>query len=215
VVAGVTTATTDVFVANDCIMYSYDDPANTDPAAAGGITSPPRYAFRRVVKLVNGVNVGVIEVPSSNALGTGTSDGIAGGCAATVVAGGWAELTDPNAVNITQLDFSFEGSRCENLDKLETVGGVTRPTNWQIPVQAAQGAAYDPALVKTAPACFDPGATGYPTGALVPVNGDRLVESRQVRIMLTGNHVKDPTVTLTLDETIKLPNNRAVIAPGP
>jgi type IV pilus assembly protein PilW len=181
-------AATDVYVAKNCVMYSYDNPNNT----VAPFAAPLRYAFRRIVA-ANGN--GVVQMPQSNVLGTGTDDACA--------EGNWEALTDPNTVTVTQLDFSFEGSRCENLDSDSDAGtpGI-QPRSWQITAASAN-------QTQTIPACANTTAVGY----VAPKVGDRLVEMRQVRIQLAGQHAKDPNVTLTLDESIKIPNNRALLAP--
>ena len=101
----------------------------------------------------------------------------------------WAELTDPKAVFVDTLTFAYEGSNC--LDTSMTSGTNT-----------AVSAAND-----TSPPCP---STSSGTGTAFANAGHLLVESRVIRITLTGHHAADPTVTKTLTSTVAVRNDRMV-----
>jgi len=116
-------------------------------------------------------------------------------CAAANIEG----LTDPNTVVVTALTFSVEGSRCLNLDRMTTPipPALPQPIEWENPV----GAAID------TPACANTAATGYTSEI-----GDHLLETRQLLVTLTGRSARDPNVTMTLQESVNIRNNRVSLA---
>jgi prepilin peptidase dependent protein B len=101
-------------------------------------------------------------------------------------AGGWVALTSP-AVLVQQLSFNTTGSRCFN---------VTAPDN-------PEWAVTDPAFRE--PACLDQEATDF----VAPNDGDILVESRNINILLEGRHRDSNTSLLRLTETVHIRNNLA------
>lgn len=163
--------------ARNCIVYSYDRlgilPVNF-----------PLFGFR-----LN--NDGVLQ-----ALRQANITAILGGteaCAAAGVEG----LTDPNTVVVTALTFSFEGSRCLNVDRMNTATTPPTPYEWENPAGTAIGT----------PACANTAATGY--NAII---GEHLLETRQLLVTLTGRSARDPNVTMSLQESVNIRNNRIAIA---
>lgn len=102
--------------------------------------------------------------------------------------GTWEAVTDSKSVTIDSLTFSFAGSKCLNTN---TSGAWT--------ANAAS----------TTPVCADNTASGY----TAPTAGDNLVEIRQLTISVTAHHVDDASVKIEFDESVKLRNNRIVVAP--
>jgi prepilin peptidase dependent protein B len=103
--------------------------------------------------------------------------------------GSWQVFTDPNAVEVTELQFSTKGSQC-----LNTVRGLP----WEI---------VDPDDM-TKPGC-DPTVTGYDEDEVF--SGDTLIELRQITITFAGRHAHDAALTKRLVETVKVRNNRVVV----
>ena len=93
--------------ANSCILYAYDKNAGTLDTVSG--TDGERHGIRRVVRNVNGVQVGVLETADSDATATAPAcDGASPdysvyppACVSGAVGDGWCALSDPRVVNIT------------------------------------------------------------------------------------------------------------------
>ena len=110
---------------------------------------------------------------------------------------GWERLNDPATVAITALQFSTDSSKCRN---------VTEGVSWNIPLDKQNPAD------QTIPAC-ECTDTSICEDYVAPNSGDLLVEVRQVRIQLEAVHLSDPNTTITLDEQVKVRNNRLFYAP--
>jgi len=96
-------------------------------------------------------------------------------------------LTDPNTITVTELSFSTEDSQCRNMASGEV---------WAVTTASAT------------PACALAPPSGRPHAS-----GERLLETRQIRIQLTGHHAMDPQISMTLSDSVKIRNNRIIIAP--
>lgn len=105
----------------------------------------------------------------------------------------WLDLTDPATVLVTALLFDNQGSRCFNASRSETL----TPIAWETETAPT-------------PACLDTGSGDYDA-----VDGDVLVESRQINITLVGSHARDPATRINLSESVKVRNNRAFVHRDP
>jgi len=102
--------------------------------------------------------------------------------------GSWEGITDANTVVVDALTFTTGGSQCLNRNS-----GVS----WAL------------AAGSILPACV---AAAYPGGYL-PASGDILMELRQIDITLVGHLVADPAVRVSLNESVKVRNNRLNVVP--
>ncbi|MGC9456316.1 MAG: PilW family protein [Halothiobacillaceae bacterium] len=155
-----------------CLLFSYDFDHDEDGNLYDNASpaNAPLYGYR-------------LAAGQLQATIPGTSLGTDG--TATCEAGLFEDLTDPDVVDVTQLTFSTEGSRCLNIDS---------------------GATWEAAANSSTPAC-DSSTTGYSATA-----GDRLVEVRRITVEIEGRHAQDPAVTISLADTVKIRNNRIVEA---
>lgn len=116
-----------------CILYAYDRAA---PGAGGGVIDVANgeiRGMRRVVRAVNGVNIGVVELFESDAVNTSPN------CAADSAAAyasypvgcqnGWCALSDPRRVDITQFRIDDGG-----LDQTVTGGDFLRVRDFTIQI---------------------------------------------------------------------------------
>lgn len=132
----VTSPFSTIFVANagtsaSCILYAYDRAA---PGAGGGVIDVANgeiRGMRRVVRTVNGVDTGVIELFESNAVNTDPDCLVASASAYTTYPAGcqngWCALSDPRRVNITQFQIDDGG-----LDQTVTGGDFIRVRDFTI-----------------------------------------------------------------------------------
>jgi prepilin peptidase dependent protein B len=112
--------------------------------------------------------------------------------------GTWDPLTDSNMVNITALSFSTEGSQCMDF----TTGNA-----WKV-ISASPAPTFS--------GCDAPAAAGVTVvkgSFLAPVSGDQVVETRQVRISMTGNFAADTTLRATATEEVQVRNDRIYTQP--
>lgn len=112
--------------------------------------------------------------------------------------GDWQPITDNSAVTVTTLSFDVTGSRCYN---------TTQEIGWTV---TAAGATI-PACENEANAVAVDNDEDYEN----PAEGDLMVESRLINITLTGTHAADPNNRISLQETVKIRNNRIFLAPAP
>ena len=101
----------------------------------------------------------------------------------------WERLTDENNVVIEALTFSTQGSRCMNL----TQSGQT----WVV------------STVSTLSAC-NSATTGY-----VATTNDRLLEKRQIMVLLVGRLKERSEFRMVLEQAVLLPNDRVFNVPAP
>jgi prepilin peptidase dependent protein B len=150
---------------------------------AGAATGNPAHnTFADIAISNNGAQIRYTYETAGDTLGVRLDNGVV----EMRSSNSWQAFTDPNAVEVTQLQFSTLGSQC-----LNTVSGVV----WQI---------VDPGDL-TKPGC-DPTVNGY-----AAASGDTLVELRQITITFVGRHANDPAMTKSLVETVKVRNNRVVV----
>jgi len=159
----------------NCLVYSYDRLENG---------TRPLFGFR-----LNSNGVLQTMRQANITAGAGGTEA----CAAANIEG----LTDPNTVVVTALTFSVEGSRCLNLDRMNTLTTPPTPYEWENPAGTA---------IAT-PACANTAATDYKTKI-----GDHLLETRQLVVTLTGRSARDPNVTMRLRESVNIRNNRVSLA---
>lgn len=126
-----------------------------------------------------------IQMPTASASMTNNAAGDI--CTSSTWA--WSAVNDTNTVAVDTLTFSTVGSQCRN---------TTTNDSWSITDTTATG-----------PACDCTTCTGY----VAPSSGDLLVETRQIRIGLTGHHVNDTNAVISFTEQVKLRNNRLVMTP--
>lgn len=105
----------------------------------------------------------------------------------------WQRANDPSTVAITSLQFFTDGSRCRN---------ASTGDSWEIPVDSDE----------TIPACECTDVAICP-GYVAPTTGDLLVELRQIRILMEAEHLSDPDTSVTLEDQVKIRNNRLFYAP--
>lgn len=103
--------------ANSCILYAYDRANNNAGQidAAGG----ERHGLRRMVRTVNGLSVGVLEVADSNATATTPACGGASPDYTTYpptcnANSGWCALSDPRLLNVTAFTITSDASNLTN-----------------------------------------------------------------------------------------------------
>jgi Tfp pilus assembly protein PilW len=110
--------------------------------------------------------------------------------------GNWEGVTDSDTVVVDALTFStgqtdgggnFVGSRCLNISPTPRVSWVSKAGS-------------------LLPACEDTLASGY----TAPTTGNILLETRQILITITGHHKSDAATTITLQEAVKIMNDRLV-----
>lgn len=105
-------------------------------------------------------------------------------------AGDWSPLTTADTAVIEALGFSTVGSQCIN---------TTRASSWTVIAPAYRGP----------PCTAAAGEVAVSTGAYaVPVALDLLAEVRRVTITVRARHRADPRVAVTVEEALRLPNNR-------
>lgn len=109
--------------------------------------------------------------------------------ALNLLTSGWERLTDENNVVIEALTFITLGSRCMNL----TNSGQT----WMVSTASILSAC-------------NSATTGY-----VATTNDRLLEKRQIRIRLVGRLKERPEFTMTLEQSVLVPNDRVFNVPAP
>src|SRR5690606_34650790 len=95
----------------------------------------------------------------------------------------WVDLTDPDFVTVSQLNFDLAGSRCLNSREPDSVDNDGNGT-----VDNAEEAD-----------CY----------TVLPVagSGDLTVETRQIRISLSGNLTNDAFVSLDLVQDLRVRND--------
>lgn len=147
----------------NCILYSYD----RDLLGPGDAN---QFGFRLA-------DNGVIQMKTD------------GGSTSDCNSGTWRDLTDSQALVITQLNFQTEESRCVNLTP-------DPPQHWTSGTDPIQ------------PACA---IANWPSPG--PAPGNRLFESRQIEFTLAAHAASDPTVTKTHTDSIKGRNPRLITVP--
>lgn len=117
-------------------------------------------------------------------------------CTTDAIGDDWRRLTDQRNIEILNLSFSTEGSRCFNASKPASELSPKNP--WF---------ASTPYLL---PAC-DPSTTGYNASS-----GDRLIETRQIIIMLSGriksNIQSMNGFAMSLEQKVRISNDRVLFA---
>jgi len=103
--------------------------------------------------------------------------------------GTWQAITDTDIITISALTFTTENSKCLN---------STANTSWVITTTGS-----------TSYPCRDSAGTGY----AAPASGDVLIETRQVTIKLDGELANDSLVTKSLEESIRVRNDRVTVVP--
>ena len=110
--------------ANSCILYAYDR-----AGGIAGVVDPvtgERHGLRRMVRNVNGVDVGVMEVADSSATATAPAcDGATPDYSiyppACNAGSGWCALSDPRQLNVTSFMIT---STALNVDPVGTAFGT-------------------------------------------------------------------------------------------
>lgn len=154
-----------------CITYAYDAtyiPGNV----AGTVEATDLFGFR-----LNGTTVQMRQ--------TGTVDGVAcvGGTCTSCANGVWLDVTDPDVVEITQLNFDLSNSQCLNASEPNDEDDNGNGTIDEV----AEMNCY-----VTAP----PGGSGEVT-----------METREVRITLTGRLAADTQVETSVTQSVRVRNN--------
>jgi len=103
--------------------------------------------------------------------------------------GTWTAITDTDIITINTLTFTTDDSKCLN----STTGG-----SWVIDTTTS-----------TSFPCRDSTGTGY----TAPTSGDVLVETRQVTIKLEGVLATDALVQKSLEESVRVRNDRISLVP--
>ncbi len=98
--------------------------------------------------------------------------------------GYWEGITTPGSVVVTSLLFRSRGGKCMN---------VSRDRSWEV----------DGSTTTEKP-CDDSSATGFE----VPQSGDRLVETRQIQIALSGQAKSDPSIRKSVVASVRVRNDR-------
>ena len=185
-----TAATTNIIVAANCVLYSYDAGGAADVANAG----VDYFGFR-----LNGGNVVQTLDPTAAVAST------AGGCATDAQ---WQNLTDERAISVTALTFDTVGSQC-----LAYVKATYNPTIVPLPGGPGPQTWWQTAA-GTGLACSVAGAPGGINYATLATTDTR-IEVRRVRIILTAQSLTDPTLSpRTLTETVVVRNNRVIVPPN-
>ena len=104
----------------------------------------------------------------------------------TDITANWLKITDSDVITVTELRFTSLGSQCLN--------GTSGTAPWASDTE------------NTFP-CADNTTSGYTTTA-----GDVLYETRQVNITLEGELTSDSKVTKTLQQIVRVRNDRVSIA---
>ena len=154
-----------------CITYTYD--ATYVPGSAAGVVeATDLFGFR-----LNGVVVQMRQ--------TGTVDGVScvGGTCTSCTNGVWQDVTDPNVIEITQLDFDLSNSQCLN---------SSEPNEEDDNGDGTIDDAAEQDCYVTAP----PGGSGEGT-----------METREVTITVTGRLATDNQVQISAVNSIRVRNN--------
>jgi hypothetical protein len=154
-----------------CITYAYDAtyiPGNV----VGTIETTDLFGFR-----LNGTTVEMRQ--------SGTVDGTAcvGGTCTSCNNGVWLDVTDPDVLEITQLDFDLSNSQCLN---------ASEPNEED---DNGDGTIDEDAEMN----CY---VTVPPVGS-----GEVTMETREVRITLTGRLAGDPDVQASVTHSVRVRNN--------
>lgn len=182
-----TAAANNVVISGSCILYAYDA---TFLGGAVGVADAgvDFFGFR--------LNNNTVQMLSPAA---GVASTAAGACTTD---GNWVNLTDPNEITVTTLNFDTIGSRCLAY-AIATFKADDPTTYTQWTTTAGTGSACDsPPAGFTAPNA----ATQF------------IVETRQVQISMTANHARDATLTRStannaVRETVLIRNNRTSAPP--
>jgi hypothetical protein len=183
-------------VSNSCVLYAYDSNEN------GALDVDEKFGF----KLVNSR----VEMRTSCTTGS---------CATDCGTGTWAPLTDSSMIEITGLVFDSEDSKCLSLthpDNVVEPGGlntnknnfwVTTSVTTQFPCLAT--VAQSGALTTFVPNSAE---TAYETGTFVlPAAKDRLVEFRQVNVLITGRLTNDVSMNKNQRVGINVRNHHVFV----
>jgi len=159
----------------ECLVYSYDAtylPGN----AAGAVETTDLFGFR-----LNGTTVQMRQ--------SGVVDGAAcvGGTCNSCQNGTWQNVTDPNLIQITSLNFDLSNSQCLNASEPNTVdddgdGAIDELDEFD---------------------CY----------ATVPPNGseEATVETREVVVTVTGQLASDASSQVTATQSIRVRNDHVRI----
>ncbi|MCU7835448.1 MAG: prepilin-type N-terminal cleavage/methylation domain-containing protein [gamma proteobacterium symbiont of Taylorina sp.] len=101
----------------------------------------------------------------------------------------WSSISNTSAISITSLAFTTTGSKCHNFDSAD---------NTTITADVERTLASD-----TSSACSDASMTLAGNAEA----GDRLVETRQINITMTGELADDANINATLTSQIKVAND--------
>ena len=167
-----------------CVRFRYNDSNPLDANAA----PQPTFGFRRVE--IGGVGVVAMEVARTDR-----------DCANWPATAIDERLTDERRVNITDFTLRTTGSRCYNLDRRD----LEDPD-----AQALSDWSWTAADDFSFP-CDEAAVDAAVTAGLAE-SGDLLVESRQLRLVVTGAAVGSELQT-TVESGIHLPNNRRLRVP--
>ncbi len=116
----------------------------------------------------------------------GTLAATSAGCEA----GEWSRITSADTAVIEALAFSTAGSQCIN---------TTRASSWTVIAPAYRG---PPCTAAASDVVVSAGAYA------APVALDLLAEVRRVTVAVQARHRADPRVAVTVEEALRLPNNR-------
>ena len=184
-----TAATTNIIVAANCVLYSYDAGGAADVANAG----VDYFGFRLTGNVVQTLD------PTAAVAST------AGGCATDAQ---WQNLTDERAISVTALTFDTVGTQC-----LAYVRATYNPTIAPLPGGPGPQTWWQTAA-GTGLACAV-GASNAPGNYAALATTDTRIEIRRVRITLTAQSLTDPTLSpRTLTETVVVRNNRVIVPPN-
>ena len=154
-----------------CLTYAYDAtylPGN----AAGVIENTDLFGFR-----LNGT---VVQMRQS-----GVVDGVdcVGGTCNSCVNGTWQNVTDPNLIVVTALNFDLSGSQCLNVSEPNSIDDDVDGT-------IDEADEYD---------CY---------ATLPPVDSDEpTVESREVRVTVSARLAGDASTQASASQTIRVRND--------
>jgi len=192
----------DVFLdsGGSCVLYAYD--ANENDV----LNDDEKYGFKLST-------VGTRSEIQMRTSCTGAN------CPTTCSEGAWAALTDIDVIDVTGLTFNSLGSKCLSLthpNNIEDPGGAnpTNKNNFWVTTDVTtlfpcmvDSSTPSAELAKLTTSVPNSDEDAYESGTFVlPDSEDRLVGSRQVNVLITGELVNDDTMVKSQSVGINVRN---------
>lgn len=174
---GVGGGQTDLRVLNNgtCVLFTYD------LANWGAVDADEYMGFR--------ISNGAVQMRRQGTVTNNCNDG------------SWETLTDPNAVTVTVLTFSTEGSQC--MDFTASNGWKLNSASPQPTIPACDAA------VSAAAVTANAGAVTVVRGAFaLTAAGSQLVDTREIHVTLSGTAAADTAIRATISEEVQVRNDR-------